>query len=84
MNTTQTIAWLICLLLAFFATILAVRASYQATLMERRFDQVQQVARDQKELLGQIRDVLQSIDRRMVAPPPAETPAAPRAQTSSE
>ena len=83
MNTTQTIAWLICLVLAFTATIMAARANYQAALTEQRFDQVQRVAGDQQELLGQIRDVLQQINQHMGGQPPAVQAEAPAAETAA-
>jgi hypothetical protein len=83
MNTTQTIAWLICLLLAFFATILAVRASYQSTVMERRFEEVQQAAGEQQKLLSQIRDVLQRMEERMGGGQPAAEAPKPAAATAA-
>ena len=76
MNTTQTLAWFLCLLLAFVAAIMAVRANYQAALTKQQFEVVQQEAADQQELLGQIRDVLQKIEQHMDDQAPAETPVA--------
>ena len=85
MNTSQTIAWLICLLLAFFATVLAVRSSYQATLLERRFAEVSRVADDEQALLGQIRDLLQRIEQRTGGEePPAAASASGAEQPAAE
>ena len=81
MNTTQTLAWIICLVLAFVAAIMAARANYQAALTERRFEQVQRVVNDRQELLEQIRDVLQRIEQHMGGQMPA-TEAAPAEQAA--
>ena len=83
MNTTQTLSWLLCLLLAFVAAIMAARANYQAALTKQQFELVQQEAADQEELLGQIRDVLQQIEQHMASPAPARPAVTPDAQTNA-
>jgi hypothetical protein len=61
MNTTQTIAWLICLMAAFFAAIVAVRNSYAIALLQRDLA----AGQAQQELLTEIRDVLRQIEAGM-------------------
>lgn len=63
MNPSQLLAWLICLALAFFAAALAIRNSYAIALLEKDFVEVQTVANDRGEMLGEIRDILQHIER---------------------
>ncbi|KPK62621.1 MAG: hypothetical protein AMK73_05860 [Planctomycetes bacterium SM23_32] len=75
MNPTQTIAWLVCLIAAFFAAVLAVKNSYGVALLEKQYPRVQEVVAAQTELLTEIRDVLQQIEADMRAELPA--PAAP-------
>ncbi|NLW50628.1 MAG: hypothetical protein GXY85_07250 [Candidatus Brocadiaceae bacterium] len=67
MNTTQMMGWLICLILAFFATVVSVRASLQAALNDRHVEQMRAVADDRQELLTQIRDALERIAGHMDA-----------------
>jgi hypothetical protein len=63
MNPSQLIAWLICLLLAFFAAALSVSNSYKAALLDRKFVEVQKAATDQSALLSDVRRILEQIER---------------------
>jgi len=76
MNATQLIAWLVCLIVAFFAAVLAVSTGYKVALLEKEFRQVRQTAAEDTALLGEIRSVLKEIEfdlrsRRASAPPAA-------------
>jgi hypothetical protein len=80
MNASQFLAWILCLALAFFASALAVRNGYKTALLEKEFAAVQKSAEDSRELLRDVRDVLQSIDRHLaeekgVRAPAGQTPA---------
>lgn len=67
MNASQLLAWLVCLALAFFASALAARNGWKTAVLEKQFVAVQQEAQARQDVLEEIRDVLQSIDRRMAA-----------------
>ena len=84
MNATQMLAWLVCLIVAFFAAVLAVNAGYKLALMEKEFRQANQTVAEEAALLGEIRSVLKEIEldlrsRRTPAPAAGSEPAeAPR------
>jgi hypothetical protein len=67
MNASQLLAWIICLALAFFASALAARNGWKTAVLEKQFAAVQETAQERQEVLEEIRDVLQSIDRQMAA-----------------
>lgn len=58
MNASQLLAWLVCLLIAAGAAVLAVHNSYKLAVLNRRFAQVETAARDHAEVLTDIRDIL--------------------------
>jgi hypothetical protein len=62
MTPSQLIAWLVCLVLAFFAAALAVSNSYKVAIVERRFEAVRHSAQDQTEVLARIEGVLGKIE----------------------
>ncbi|NIM70405.1 MAG: hypothetical protein GTO48_08135 [Xanthomonadales bacterium] len=70
MNASQLLAWLVCLLIAAGAAVLAVHNSYKLAVLNRRFAQVETAARDHAEVLTDIRDIL----TRMEASSPSEAP----------
>ncbi|MHC5034532.1 MAG: hypothetical protein ACYTFZ_05815 [Planctomycetota bacterium] len=65
MNPSQLIAWLVCLVLAFGAAVLAINNSYKVAFLRRQFADVQRIADEQTELLGDIRGILERIERNM-------------------
>jgi hypothetical protein len=67
MNASQFLAWILCLVLAFFASALAVRNGYKAALLEKEFQSVQKAMEDRGQVLEEIRDLLENIDRRLAA-----------------
>jgi hypothetical protein len=71
MKASQLMAWLLCLVIAFLALLLAGRASLKTTVLEKRFAEVRQSASAQAELFKDLRDVLQRIDDRLSALPPS-------------
>jgi hypothetical protein len=75
MNPSQLIAWLVCLVLAFGAAVLAINNGYKVALLRRQFADVQRVADEQTKLLGDIRGVLQRIERNMRSERPEAVPA---------
>ena len=80
MNPSQLIAWFVCLALALFACILAVRNSYKTAVLERQFVQVADAATAQAALLTDVRDTLADIrellkERKEQAPTRASEPA---------
>jgi len=77
MNPSQLLAWLICLMLAFFAAALSVHNSYNLARLDKKFAEVERVAGDQKALLSDIHQVLQQIERNMRAIPIEASTSAP-------
>jgi len=75
-NASQQIAWLVCLAVALFASVLALRNGYRTAVLEKRFAAVSQAATTQAELLEDIHQVLQQIEqhlsRQSTDPAPAE------------
>jgi len=65
MNASQLIAWFICLGLALFGGVLAVRNSYKLEGLERRFVAVTDTTTAQSDLLDDIHSVLLDINRKM-------------------
>ncbi len=61
MNPSQLIAWFVCLALALFACILAVRNSYKTAVLERQFVQVTETASEETELLTEVIETLADI-----------------------
>lgn len=76
MNPSQLGAWFVCLALALFGSVMAVRNSYKVALMERRFSQAMDTAAAQSLLLSDVHDVLVEIrdQLRESAPGGARTP----------
>lgn len=77
MTPSQLIAWLVCLVLAFFAAALAVSNSYKAAILERRFETVRHSAQEQTEVLARIEQVLVRIEEHLARPAPSEQTAEP-------
>ncbi len=77
MNSSQLIAWLLCLLLAFFAAAIALRNGYKVAILESRFEAVQRAAGDQTEVLARIEGVLARIEEHLSEPAPAPETGAP-------
>ena len=69
MNTSQLMAWLICLALAFFAAALAVSNGYKVALLQRKFAAVNEVAEEQRALLEGIEAVLRQIEEGLRSEP---------------
>ncbi len=61
MNASQVVAWLTCLLVAFFAAILAVHGSVKVAVLEKRFAEISETAVEQTAVLTDIRDLLGQI-----------------------
>ncbi|MHC4479488.1 MAG: hypothetical protein ACYS1C_00740 [Planctomycetota bacterium] len=80
MNPSQLIAWLICLVLASGAALLAIKNTYEVALLERQFAETQRAANDQTAVLSEIRSILREIERDLSArasPPQPRRAASP-------
>ena len=62
MKASQLLAWLMCLLLAFAAMLMATRNWLKIAMLEKRFDQVAAVATEQTAVLRDIRALLQKME----------------------
>ena len=62
MSPTQMMAWLICLVLAFFAAAIGVKTGYRVTMLEKEFATVRRVAAEQNEALDRLSAVLEKLD----------------------
>ncbi len=73
MNASQIIAWLVCLLLAFCAAVLAVHNTAKLAVLEKRFAEVTQAAERQNQALEEVRDVLLLIEADLSGKPAGPT-----------
>ncbi|MFO8006667.1 MAG: hypothetical protein R6V05_02930 [Candidatus Brocadiia bacterium] len=67
MNASQLLAWLVCLLIAAGAAVLAVHNSYKLAVLNRQFARVQSAAQDHTEVLTDIRDILSRMEQNQPA-----------------
>jgi len=78
MNASQLLAWLICLVLAFFAAALALNNTLKSAMLERQVAEARKVTTYQSEVLTDIRTLLAQIEQdlrsRTEPPTPAATP----------
>jgi len=58
MKTSELLAWLLCLLIAFCAAVLAVYNATKLAVLEQRFEEVNTTAAEQTAVLQDIRDLL--------------------------
>ncbi len=65
MSRTQMLAWIICLLVAFLACVMAAKATYRTAMLERDFAAVQEAAAVHSAALDRISEVLDRLDTRM-------------------
>lgn len=62
MKTSQFLAWITCLALAFFACVLAARNAVRTALLEKQFEAVQAVAAEQTAALQDLTAVLRQME----------------------
>lgn len=69
MNASQVLAWLICLLLAFFGALLAINARTKVALLEKNFDELNRATADYRPLLAEVQNTLQQIEQHLRSSP---------------
>ena len=85
MNAAQLIAWLVCLVLAFFACVVAVHNTGQVNLLRQQLQDMRAQQKRQESAAGElkkIRGTLQEIEKAMEADRPREGGAVKESETS--
>ena len=65
MSRTQMLAWIICLLTAFMACVMAAKATYRTAMLEKEFAAVQEAAVAQSAAIDRVSEILDRLDTRM-------------------
>ncbi len=65
MSRTQMLAWIMCLLIAFMACVMAAKATYRTAMLEKDFAAVQEAAVAHSAALDRVSEILDRLDTRM-------------------